>query len=660
MNKQWIKLNYIMVLILRALFPISLLVFSHLALSAEQSLTYLDDESPNIQLSERQNISQWEDLEFDNALSIEDEITAKFAFSLSGEPKYHDDFSHFDYVNPNAPKGGTLRLAEIGTYDNFNRYASRGASERSSASVYESLFVQSLDEIASYYPLLASSVIYADDYQWAEVTLNSDAYFHDGVPVTAEDVEFTFHKFMTEGVPQYRVYNQGVVVKALDKYHVRFEIPEKSRERLLTLVGDFPVLPKHFWQDKNLAEPLTEPPVGSAPYYIEKYKIGQYVTYRLDDNYWGKSLPVNQGLYNFKRKTIEYYMDDSVALEAFKAGEYDFRTESQPKNWFTQYQGSYFDQGAIIKQQNDIQQAVNTSWLAFNLEKPIFQDVRVRKALTLAFDFNWLNRAFYYNSYKQPMSFFENTPYAAIGEPSEQELFWLNQFADIVPAESFGNAYQLPQNNGDGFNRDNLLEAKHLLEQAGWNITNNQLVNQQTGEKFVFELLTYMGSDIKYAIPFQQSLQKLGITMQITAIDYAQINRRLRERDYDMIPSRYLAFDYPSTQLQMLWGSHYLNSSWNASGLHNQAIDALIAQIAPNIEDEAQLVAISRALDRILTYEYPMIPMWYSAYQYYAYWNKFSMPAIKPKYSLGVNSWWFDQTKASALPKQQAKQQVKE
>lgn len=580
-------------------------------------------------------------------------IIVKSAFSLIGEPKYSSDFTYFEYVNPDAPKGGTLKLAEIGTYDNFNRYASRGARELNLALLYESLFIQSDDELTSYYPLLATSIIYSDTYQWAEVTLNSNAYFHDGVPITAEDVEFTFEKFMTEGVSQYRVYFQGVTVKAIDTYRVRFELPQPDRERLLTFIGDFTVIPKHFWQDKNFAEPLATPPIGSGPYFISDYKLGQYAVYQRDKQYWGQDLPVNQGLHNFDYKRIEYYLDDSIALEAFKAGEYDFRGEGQPKNWFTQYQGQYFDQGWIVKQQDEVKTAVGTRWLAFNIERAIFQDIRVREALTLAFDFAWLNHAFYYDSYKQPMSFFENTIYAAKDTPDEQELAWLEPYWDIIPENVFGDVYYVPQSDGDGFNRANLLRAKQLLAQAGWVVQDNRLVNKETGKPFEFDLLTYMGSDIKYAIPYQQSLAKLGIKMTITTVDYAQITRRLRERDYDMMPTNYSAIGYPTSQLIILWGSEYLNSSWNSSGLHNQAIDDLIRQITYNIDNDDKLISLARALDRVLTHEYPMIPMWYPGYTYYAYWNKFDRPTVKPLYNIGINSWWYDGDKAAILSKKQ-------
>jgi microcin C transport system substrate-binding protein len=572
------------------------------------------------------------------------------AFALIGSPKYPADFHHFAYVNPQAPKGGQMRFAIIGNYDNFNRFATRGAPERRSGQLYDTLYIASEDEKSSFYPLIALSIAHPADYQWAEVTLNPAATFHDGQPITADDVAFSFEKFMTEGTPQFRSYYQDIVVNAITPQVVRITMPLADRDRLLDLICSLRILPKHFWQHHLLSEPLATPPLGSGAYKVGQYQLGQYVIYDRVKDYWAKDLSVNRGQHNFDHLRYDYYLEDNIALEAFKAGAYDIREETQPKLWYTQYQGPNFTKQYIIKQQQAVEAAPNTQWLAFNLERPQFRDRRVRQAMTLAFDFEWLNRAFYYQSYRRPLSYFENTEYAAQGAPSTDELNWLLPFKSILPDEVFTSAYQLPPSQGDGFNRTNLLKAQALLRQAGFIMHNDQLIDAQTGKPFTFELLVYMGANLQYVLPYQKNLKRLGIDMKINMVDYTQINNRLRKRDYDMIPTTYYTALYPSSSLAILWGSHYLNSTWNASGLHNQAIDSLITEIGHHQQNQTALLSLGRALDRILTQEYAMLPMWYPAYTYYAYWNKFAMPDKKPTYSLGINSWWYDQQHAKQLP----------
>lgn len=311
---------------------------------------------------------------FVHAESIED----GYAFAILGEPKYISNFTHFDYVNPAAPKGGSITLSAIGTFDNFNRYASRGNAAIRSDTLYDSLFTPSSDEIGSYYPLIADSARYDSDFKWVEVEINPHAVFQDGSPITANDVAFTFQKFMTEGVPQFRVVYKGVVVKAISRLTVRFEFPTPSKEQMLGLLG-LPVIPQKFWEKHKFNQPLSTPPLGSGPYRISDYKLGQYVTYSRITHYWAANLPVNRGRFNFDTIRYDYYLDDNVALEAFKSGAFDFRMEPSPKNWATQYQGSNFSRHLIVRQDDVNKAAQDTRWLAFNIQRPIFKDRRVRK-----------------------------------------------------------------------------------------------------------------------------------------------------------------------------------------------------------------------------------------------------------------------------------------
>ncbi|TNF09870.1 MAG: ABC transporter substrate-binding protein, partial [Vibrionaceae bacterium] len=335
-----------------------------------------------------------------------------------GQAKYPDNFTHFDYVNSDAPKYGKVTYGQVGTYDNFNRYASRGVAAAASGELYDSLMFSPSDEIDSYYPLIADKVRYSDDYTWLELDINPKARFQDGVPITAHDVEFTFNKFMTEGVPQYRVYYKEIKsVKALNDKTVRIEMSEPNRDKLFSFAQQTRVLPEHFWKDKNLSEPLNEPPVGSGPYEVAEFKPGQSITYKLDDNYWAKDLPVNVGRNNFKQVQYDYYRDDTVMLEAFKAGEFDIRQESQAKFWATSYTGVNFDNGFIKKEEIPHNAPAATQGFVFNIQRPVFSDVRVREALNYAMDFEWMNKNMFYSQYTRTRSYFQNTEYEAKGLP---------------------------------------------------------------------------------------------------------------------------------------------------------------------------------------------------------------------------------------------------
>ncbi|ELI6452588.1 ABC transporter substrate-binding protein [Yersinia ruckeri] len=576
-------------------------------------------------------------------------LNESVAFSLLGNPKYASDFTQFDYVNPAAPKGGDVTLATIGTFDNFNVYALRGVAAVGSERLYDSLFATSDDEVGGYYPLVAESARYPADMHWVEIDINPRARFHDNQPITANDVAFTFKKFMTEGVPQFRTTFKGVDVKAISRLTVRIEFPQPSKDQLLSLIG-LPILPAHYWQNHKLSDPLSKPPLGSGPYRVGDYRIGQYLTYQRVRDYWAANLPVNRGLYNFDTIRYDYYLDDKVALEAFKAGAFDLREETSPKSWATQYVGSNFAKNYIIKQDLADKSAQNTRWLAFNIQRPLFADRRVRQALTLAFDFDWMNKAFYFNSYQRTNSFFQNTQYAAQDYPDSAELAWLAPLKGKIPPEVFEKIYQPPSSNGSGNDRDNLLKARELLQQAGWEVKNQRLINNKTGQPFTFELLLLSGSNFQYVQPFRHNLQRLGITMNIREVDSSQFLNRLRNRDFDMLPAVYPAFTYPSTYLRLYWSSDYINSTYNRPGVSDVAIDSLIKQIINHQDQPEALVSLGRALDRVLTWNNFMIPMWYSNHTRFAYWDKFSMPAVRPTYSLGFDSWWFDVNKAANLP----------
>ena len=576
-------------------------------------------------------------------------IKESTAFAVIGEPKYAVNFNHYDYVNPAAPKGGNVTLSATGTFDNFNRFALRGVAAARTESLYDTLFVTSDDEPGSYYPLVAENVRYADDFSWAEIAINPRARFHDGTPVSARDVAFTFHKFMTEGVPQFRLVYKGTTVKAIAPLTVRIELPEPNKENMLSLFS-LPVMPESFWKNHKLSDPLSTPPLAGGPYRITDWRMGQYVIYSRVKDYWAATLPVNRGRWNFDTIRYDYYLDDNVAFEAFKAGAFDLRVENSAKNWATRYIGKNFAKGYIVKDEHKNESAQDTRWLAFNIQRPVFSDRRVREAITLAFDFEWMNKALFYGAYSRANSYFQNTEYAARDYPHADELVLLAPMKAELPPEVFTRVFEPPKSDGNGFDRDNLLKASNLLDDAGWVLKNRQRVNVQTGKPLSFELLIASGANDQWVLPFKKNLARLGVTMNIRQVDIAQLTNRKRSRDYDMMQTLWAAQPWPSSDLQISWASGYIDSSYNAPGVKSPVIDALIAKIVAAQGDKEKLLPLGRALDRVLTWNYYMLPMWYMGEDRVARWDKFSLPAVRPVYTLGFDTWWYDVNKAAKLP----------
>ncbi|SHO58298.1 Oligopeptide-binding protein AppA precursor [Vibrio quintilis] len=566
-----------------------------------------------------------------------------------GKAKYAAGFKHFDYVNPDAPKYGKVVFGTIGTFDNFNRYASRGVAAVDSGTLYDALMYSPSDEIDAYYPLIATTIRYSDDYSWLEADINPKARFQDGVPITAHDVAFSFQKFMKEGVPQFRVLYKTFSVKALNDHTVRFAVTKPDRDRLFGLAEGLPVLPEHFWKDKNFAEPLSKPPVGSGPYKIVAYKMGQSVTYGLDDNYWAKDLPVNVGRHNFKQKQYDYYRDDTVMLEAFKAGEFDFRQEGQAKLWATAYTGPNFDNGSIVKESIEHHKPAATQGFIFNTSRPVFQDPKVREALTYALDFEWMNKNLFYNQYKRTRSYFGNTEFEAKGLPSKAEQEVLAPFKAQLPPRLYTQAFNSPVTDGSGRIRKQIRQAFRLLKQAGWAIKDGVMTNQKTGQPLSFELLTFNPVTERIAIPLQKNLKHMGIEMKIRTVDTTQYTKRLRDRDFDMVSSVYSAHAFPDPNLMIAWNSRYLNSTYNIAGVQSPIVDKLTEEIAASQEDPDKLLVLGRAFDRVLQWNFYMIPQWYSNQYRVAMWDKFERPAVIPQYDLGLDTWWVSQKKEKML-----------
>jgi len=578
-------------------------------------------------------------------------VTVASSISLRGEPKYPDGFTHFDYVNPNAPRGGTLVQYTIGTYDNFHRYAQRGVAAVGSTAFYDTLMTSSYDEIDVQYGLIAEKIEYPEDFTWIIFHINKKARHQDGRPITSEDVKFSFTTFMEKGVPQFRQYYANVdKVETLDTYRVRFSLKEGSKEMCMDL-GHLTILPKHYWESRDFSEPSTEVPLGSGAYTVSDYKIGQYVVYKRLPDYWGMDLPVNKGQLNFDYERYDYYRDQNVAFEAFKAGEYDVRQENISKNWATMYKGPNFDAGYIKKDEipHDIPQGMQA--LVFNTQHPYFQDIRVREAIIYAMDFQWMNANLFYDQYTRTRSYFQNTKYEAKGLPSREELKILEPLRGKIPDEVFTREYNPPVTDGSGNIRTQIRAALRLLKQAGWEIRDKKLVNINTGEHMEFELLLYSPSTERIAIPVQKNLEKMGITMNIRVVDTTQFTNRLRERDFDMISSVYSAHFYPDSNMKIIWRSDYIDYTYNTAGVQDEAVDYLIDGISENQENSEALLHWGRALDRVLTWNHYVIPEWHISKFRVAYWDKFSRPKVRPKYSLGIATWWIDPAKERKLPR---------
>ncbi len=569
-------------------------------------------------------------------------IIVTHAITLRGEPKYPANFKYFDYVNPNAPKGGALVLAEIGTYDNFHRYAQRGVAAAGSTSLYDTMLVSSDDEIEVYYGLIAEKIEYPDDYTWIIFHLNPKARHQDGKPITAEDVEFSFNKFFNEGVPQFKQYYQSVTsVQALDRRRVKFTLEEGDKEMLISL-GTLTILPKHYWESggesRDFSEPLTEIPLGSGAYTVSDYKIGQYVVYERLKDYWAKDIPTRKGQLNFDYIRHDYYRDQTVSLEAFKAGEYDFRQENVSKNWATLYKGQAFAAGHIIKEEIDHEIPQGMQAFVYNIQRPFFEDRRVRRALNYAMDFEWMNKNLFYSQYTRTRSYFQNTKYAATGLPGRAELKILEPLRGQIPDEVFTKEYQPPVSDGSGNIRSQVRSAMALLKEAGWEIRNKKLVHVKTNEPLKFELLLYSPSMERVAIPVKKNLERLGVTMNIRVVDTTQFINRLRSRDFDMISGGYSASHYPDSNLKIVWRSDYLDYTYNTAGVQDPAVDALVDGIVASQDDEQALLNYGRAFDRVLTWNYYVMPQWHISKFRVAYWNKFSKPAKRPKYALGIDN----------------------
>jgi len=579
------------------------------------------------------------------------EINIAHAIAMHGEPKYPDSFQYVDYANPDAPKGGKIILSSTGSYDSFNPFILKGTAAAGIGNLYETLTTGSSDEAFTEYGLIAKTIEWPDDRSWVAFTIREEAVWHDGKKISPEDVIWTFNTLMEKGHPFYKYY-YGDVVEVIQENDnkVRFNFKGNTNLELPLIVGQLPVLPKHYWTNKNFEETSMDIPIGSGPYKIKNFDAGRTITYELDSDYWGKNIPIKKGTENFGVIQYEYYKDRSIEREAFKSGDIDLFSENTSKDWATSYDTPAVQNGLIKKELIEHQNPQGMQGFAFNTRKEIFEDKRVREALSYAFDFEWTNKNLFYNAYKRTNSFFENSELASSGVPLGGELDLLNDYRELLPQKLFQEEYNPPKTDGSGFMRKELQEATKLLQDAGWELQEGKLINKKSGSKFEFELLLVSPAFERIVLPFKDNLAKLGIDVSVRTIDSAQYQNRLDGFDFDMIVSTFSQSLSPGNEQRNFWGSDAAktNGSRNIIGISNEVIDSLIEKVI-SAKDREDLIMTTRALDRVLLWNHYVIPQWHISAYRTLYWDIFDKPSVRPKYSLGTHTWWVDADKASTI-----------
>ncbi len=590
--------------------------------------------------------------------NIKANTNVSHAIAMHGEPKYDKDFLSVEYVSNSAIKGGNIVRSSIGNYDTFNPFTLKGTSAAGIGLLYESLTVGSSDEAFTEYGLLAKQIEWPEDRSWVAFTLRDEAVWHDGKKISSDDIVWTFNTLMEKGHPFYKYYYGDVseVIK-ISESKVKFIFSTNTNKELPLIVGQLPVLPKHYWEDKNFEETTLDIPIGSGPYTIKSFDAGRSITYELNKDYWGfknNIVPIKVGKDNIGTIRYDYYKDRGVEREAFKSGEIDFFSENTSKEWATGYDINAVEQGFIKKELISHENPQGMQAFAFNTRKEIFKDKRVRKALSYAFDFEWTNKNLFYGAYKRTDSFFENSELSSSGLPSKEELDYLNPYIDVLPNEVFNAQYNNPKTDGSGFIRNQLQEATKLIKDAGWILQNGKLENSK-GDPFEFEILLVSPAFERIVLPFIDNLEKLGIKALLRTIDSSQYQKRIESFDFDMIVFTFSQSLSPGNEQRNFWGSDAAdtNGSRNVIGIKNDVIDILIEKLI-NAKDREDLITITKALDRVLLWNYYVIPQWHISAYRVLYWDMFNQPNKKPKYSLGFDTWWINQNKFDFINSQRS------
>ena len=573
--------------------------------------------------------------------------------AMHGIPKYDKNFIHLSYVNPDAPKGGTLRFGSYGSFDNLNRVAFKGSKAAGLGYINDTLMRRVWDEAFTLYGLIAEYVDMPEDRSSITFFINPKARFHDDSPITRDDVLFSLHTFQTKGTPnQKKTYGKVVETQMIGDNGIKMIfVNNEDKELPLIVAGFLPIIPKKYYETIDVTKTFLDIPLGSGPYAIAEVDPGRKIIYKRVEDYWAKDLPVNKGQYNFDYLTYDYYKDSNVLLEAFKVGDYDYRREFNAQRWQTKYDFPAVDRGDVILHEMKNDRPTGMNALAMNSRREIFSNPRVREALSYAYDHEWINKVLYDNAYTRTDSYFDNSPLASSGLPSKEELKLLNPWKDQLPEEIFTKTYKPPISDGSGMPRDNLRIAKKMLEEEGWKIENGKLMKE--GKEFVFEFLIVSPSVERLALAFQKTLETLGITMNVRTVDSSQYQARMLNYDFDMIKNSWRVSLSPGNEQQFYWGSEVgkKEGSKNYAGVDSPVVDLLIEKlIGAKTRDE--LTTTIHALDRVLLWGHYVIPLYHSAIDRIAYWNFLEYPDNIPLYGIVIESWWANLEKRQQLKKQ--------
>ncbi|HMH87625.1 MAG TPA: extracellular solute-binding protein, partial [Steroidobacteraceae bacterium] len=589
-----------------------------------------------------------------NAQTAAGEPAWRHGLSLFGDVKYPVDFKRFDYVNPDAPKLGVARQILIGTFDNFNSVVAgvKGSYAAAAGLIYEALTTPALDEVSTEYGALAETVSYPEDFSSVTYRLRAQAKWHDGVPVTPADVIFSLDAFK-QYHPQYSAYYRHVVkAEKVGERDIKFTFDAPGNRELPQIVGQLTVLPKHWWEGadsegrkRDVSATTLEKPLGCSAYRIKEFVPGRTIVLERVKDYWGRDINVNVGRNNFDELRYEYFRDSTVALEAFKADQVDWRTENSAKNWATAYDFPAVGEKRVLLEEFPNRSSGVMQAFALNIRREKFSDPRVRRALNFAFDFEEMNKQIFFNQYKRVSSYFDGTELASSGLPQGKELEILETVRAQVPAEVFTTAYTNPVGGSPEAVRDNLREALRLLKEAGYEVRDRKLVDSKTGTQFALELLVEDPSFERVMLFFKPSLERLGIAVSVRTIDPTQFENRLRSWDFDVVVSSWPESLSPGNEQREYWGSQAADAagSRNIIGIKNPAVDKLIERVIFT-KDRDDLVAATKALDRVLLWNHYVVPQWNYPKVRTARWDRFGRPTELPKYGLSgfPAIWWFD------------------